>query len=123
MPLLTIDIPNEGVWNATTCDALTCRRVVLENFRIVPFESGTVRIRTTPCDTSFIHLEMGTPVTLASGDPGVVVMLDATTAMIERTSDGVAVLADIGTISYRMKTSIDDLATSSAAYTTRTFHG
>ena len=112
MPLLTIDIPNDGIWNATTCVALTSKKVVLENFRVVPFETGTVRVRITPCDSSFVHFEVGTPVTLASGEAGIVVMLDAKKPMVERCSDGVAVLVDIDSMTYRMGLSIDDLETS-----------
>ena len=123
MPLLTVEFPNGTVWNATTLDALTSSKIVLENFRVVPFESGTVRIRTTPCDPSSIRLEVGTPVTLPSGEPGVVLMVDDTAPMIERCTDGVVVLADAASLSYRTKISIDELGTSCVPYTMRTFHG
>lgn len=123
MPRLTIEIPGEGVWDAATCGALTSTKIVLENFRVVPFQSGVVRVRTTPC-AARVRPHVGTPVTIRpSEEAGVVLMVDETSAMVERSSDGVVVLVDVESLAYRMNISIDDLETTLIPFTTRTIHG
>ena len=62
MTLLTIEIPNEGVWNAATCTKVFgLRYVVLENFRIHPFHEGVVRLRHHGLDANKVHVEEGMP--------------------------------------------------------------
>lgn len=118
MLMLTIDIPDEGVWNAVTCEGLGPNYVVLENFRVHPFADGIVRRRTTSIDPTVLRLEKDTPVTV-DGEDAVVLLPYGDMHWIERVSDGVVTIASNDRISYRMNMTIDDIGGSS--YTTMNF--
>lgn len=120
--MLTIDIPNQGMWNAVTCPSLGTQYVVLENFRIHPFSNGTVRMRTVAVDPNAVRLENGTPVLVDGDREGIVVMTDTEVAMIEYTDNQVVNLVSIDRIAYRMNMSIDELHMTTV-YETRSFHG
>lgn len=122
MPMLTIDIPNQGMWNAVTCTTLGIQYVVLENFRIHPFSTGTVRMRTTAVDPNAIRIDDGTPVMVDGNREGIVVMTDPKVPMIEYTDNQVVDLVSIDRISYRMNMSIDELHMTTV-YETKSFNG
>jgi len=122
MPMLTIDIPNQGMWNAVTCTTLGTQHVVLENFRIHPFSNGTVRMRTTAVDPMVLRLEDGTPVMVDGHREGIVVMADPENPMIEYTHNQVVKVVSIDRVSYRMNMSIDELHMTSS-FETRSFNG
>ena len=105
--MLTIEIPNEGVWNAVTCETLGTQYVVLENFRVHPFQDGVVKMRTQSVDPAIVHLQEGTPVSV-DGKNGVVLMTDPHMPMIAF-DDDVARIVPADSIAYRMGTTIDQL--------------
>lgn len=107
MPMLTIEIANEGVWNAVTCETLGTQYLVLENFRVHPFQDGIVKMRKEAVDPAVMHLQEGTPV-VVDGKEGVVIVPDAHMPMIGFDADEVRIVP-MDTISYRMNTTIDKL--------------
>lgn len=120
MPMLTIEIANEGVWNAVTCETLGTQYLVLENFRVHPFQDGIVKMRKETVDPAVMHLQEGTPV-VVDGDEGVVIVPDAHMPMIGFDADEVRIVP-MDTISYRMNTTIDKLHEVSS-HIMKTFRG
>ena len=105
---MTIEIPEEGEWNAVTCATLGAEYVVLENFRVHPFCGGTVKMRTTEVDASLVHLEEGMPILVGETGEGVIIMTDPEMPMVEY-SDSTVEVVSIDRISYRMNITIDEL--------------
>jgi len=120
MPMLTIEIANEGVWNAVTCETLGTQYLVLENFRVHPFQDGIVKMRKEAVDPAMMHLQEGTPV-VVDGKEGVVIVPDAHMPMIGFDADEVRIVP-MDTISYRMNTTIDKLHEVSS-HIMKTFRG
>jgi hypothetical protein len=120
MPMLTIDIANEGVWNAVTCETLGTQYLVLENFRVHPFQDGFVKMRKEAVDPAVMHMQEGTPV-VVNGKEGVVIVPDAHMPMIGFDADEVRIVP-MDTISYRMNTTIDKLHEISS-HIMKTFRG
>ena len=120
MPMLTIEIANEGVWNAVTCETLGTQYLVLENFRVHPFQDGIVKMRKEAVDPAVMHLQEGTPV-VVDGKDGVVIVPDAHMPMIGFDADKVRIVP-MDTISYRMNTTIDKLHEVSS-HIMKTFRG
>jgi hypothetical protein len=120
MPMLTIEIANEGVWNAVTCETLGTQYLVLENFRVHPFQDGIVKMRKEAVDPAVMHLQEGTPVAV-DGKEGVVIVPDAHMPMIGFDADEVRIVP-MDTISYRMNTTIDKLHEVSS-HIMKTFRG
>lgn len=107
MPMLTIEIANEGVWNAVTCETLGTKYLVLENFRVHPFQDGVVKMRKEVVDPVVMHLQEGTPV-VVDGKEGVVIVPDTHMPMIGFDADEVRIVS-MDKIAYRMNTTIDNL--------------
>lgn len=105
--MLTIEIANEGVWNAVTCAALGTQYVVLENFRVHPFQNGAVKMRYAPVDPAALRLQEGTPVTV-DGEDGVVITPNPHMPMIKFAGDVVRIVP-AAKVAYRMGTTIDAL--------------
>lgn len=101
--MLTIEIANEGVWNAVTCAALGTQYVVLENFRVHLFQNGAVKMRYAPVDPAALRLQEGTPVT-ADGEDGMVLIPDPHMPMVEFAGNVVRIVP-VAKVAYRMGTS------------------
>ena len=106
--MFTIDIPNEGMWNAVMCRALGPTHLVLENFRVHPFVEGVVRSRTAHIQCTSMYLAVDMPVAVHGKDV-MVVEFDFTMCIVKYVDHEVLDLVPIDAISYRIQTTIDAL--------------
>ena len=85
------------------------RTIVLENFRVVSVDDGTLSIPDPPPTLSTLRLEKGTPVTIVSKQShGTVVMLGAHNTLLQMEGvEGTCELAANTDLTYRMGTTID----------------